>query len=61
MSRLMIETDSPYLTPEPHRGHRNDSRYVPLVAKKIAEVRGMAVEDVERITTENGKKFFGIE
>ena len=61
MSRLMIETDSPYLTPEPHRGHRNDSRYVPLVAKKIAQVRGTAVEDVERITTENGKKFFGIE
>ena len=61
MTRLMIETDAPYLAPEPHRGHRNDSRLVPLVAEKIAAVRRMALSDVERITTENGKKFFGIE
>ncbi len=61
LSRIFIETDSPYLAPEPHRGHRNDSRYVPLVAQKIAEVKGLPVEQVARATLENGKKFFGIE
>lgn len=61
LSRLMIETDSPYLTPEPHRGKRNDSRFVPLVAEKIAQVKGLPLEQVARATTENGKKFFGIE
>jgi TatD DNase family protein len=61
LSRMFIETDSPYLAPEPHRGSRNDSRYVPLVAQKIAEVKGLPVEQVARATLENGKKFFGIE
>lgn len=61
LSRLFIETDSPYLAPEPHRGRRNDSTLVPLVAQKIAEVKGLPVEQVARATLENGKKFFGIE
>lgn len=60
MERIMIETDSPYLTPVPFRGRRNDSSYVRLVAEKIAEVRGMRVEDVAAATMENGKRFFGI-
>ena len=61
MERIMIETDSPYLTPEPFRGKRNDSGYVHFVAETIARVKGMEVEEVIRITTENGKRFFGIE
>lgn len=60
MDRIMIETDSPYLTPEPFRGKRNDSGKVHLVAEKIAQVKGMEPEEVARITLENGLKFFGI-
>lgn len=60
LNRMLIETDSPYLTPVPHRGERNDSSFVGLVAEKIAEVRGMTPEEVARITTENGKRFFAI-
>lgn len=60
MERLMIETDSPYLTPVPYRGERNDSGYVHLVAEKIAEIKGLSYAEVERITAENGKRFFGI-
>lgn len=60
MERIMIETDSPYLTPVPHRGKRNDSGYVRLVAEKIAEIKGITPEEVELITFDNGKRFFGI-
>ena len=60
MDRIMIETDSPYLTPEPFRGKRNDSGYVHLVAEAIARVKGLDVEEVARITLENGKRFFNI-
>lgn len=58
--RLMIETDSPYMTPEPHRGKRCDSTYLPFVAKKLAELRGVSGEEIERLTWNNGKKFFGL-
>ncbi|MCD8144878.1 MAG: TatD family hydrolase [Oscillospiraceae bacterium] len=58
---LMLETDSPYLAPVPYRGKRNDSRNLPLIAAKIAEIKGISVEEVEWVTTENGKRFFGIE
>ena len=60
LDRIMIETDSPYLAPVPYRGRRNDSRYVPLVAKTIAELKGIPLEEVEQITTENAKQFYGI-
>lgn len=60
LERLMIETDAPYLTPVPYRGKRNDSTYVHLVAETIAAIRELPVEEVVRITTENGKRFFGI-
>jgi TatD DNase family protein len=60
MDRIMIETDSPYLTPVPFRGKRNDSSKVGLVAETIAQVKGVDVEEVIRITTENGKRFFNI-
>lgn len=65
IERIMIETDSPYLTPEPERLEkkrvRNSSLFVHRVAEQIAEFKGMTMEEVERITTENGKRFFGIE
>ncbi len=60
MDRLMIETDAPYLTPVPFRGKRNDSTYVRLVAERIAQIKGLAPDEVERITWENGKRFFNI-
>ena len=61
MDRIMIETDSPYLTPEPFRGKRNDSGKVYRVAEVIAQVKGLDVEEIARITLANGKRFFGIE
>ena len=60
MDRIMIETDSPYLTPEPFRGKRNDSGKVHLVAEKIAQVKGLDPEEVARMTLDNGKRFFNI-
>lgn len=61
IDRLMIETDSPYMAPEPYRGRRNDSRYVKYIAQKMAEVKGMDFEELCNITYENGKKFFNID
>lgn len=61
MDRILIETDSPYLSPEPHRGETNTSRNVKFVAEKIAEVKGITLEEVAEITRENAKKIFGIE
>lgn len=60
MDRLMLETDSPYLAPVPHRGHRNDSTLLPFVAEVIGKVKGLSTEEVAAITLENGKRFFGI-
>lgn len=61
LDRIMIETDAPYLSPEPFRGKRNSSRYVYRVAETIAEIRAMSVDEVIAITTENGKRFFGLD
>ena len=61
LDRILIETDCPYMAPEPYRGRRNDSRYVPLVAAKIAELKGISPEEAGSITTENAKRLFGIE
>ena len=60
MDRIMIETDSPYLSPEPFRGRRNDSSRVHLVAEAIARRKGLDPEEVARITLENGRRFFRI-
>ena len=60
MDRLLLETDSPYLSPVPMRGKRNDSRNLQYIAEKIAEVKGCAVEDVARAAYENGRHLFGI-
>lgn len=60
MDRIMIETDSPYLSPVPFRSKRNDSRRLYLMAEKIAEIKGLQADEVARITMENGKRFFNI-
>ena len=60
MERLLIETDSPYLTPEPFRGKRNDPSKVRFTCEKIAEIKGLTLEETAKITLENGKTFYGI-
>lgn len=60
LDRILIETDCPYLTPEPYRGTRNDSRKVKLVAQKIAEIKEKSIEDIAKITYENANRIFGI-
>jgi len=57
---LLIETDAPYLTPEPFRGKRNEPSYLVHTARKIAELRGISIEDLARITTLNAKRLFGV-
>ncbi len=58
LKHLVLETDAPYLAPAPYRGKRNESAYVELVARKLAEVKGCSMEEVARITTENAVKMF---
>ena len=60
MDRILIETDSPYLSPEPFRGKRNDSRNVKLVAQKIADIKGVTIEEVAQKTYENAKRVYQI-
>jgi len=60
MDKILIETDSPYLSPEPYRGKRNDSRNVKYVAQKIAKIKGLALEEVAKITYENAMRIFEI-
>ena len=58
LDRLMLETDSPYLAPEPNRGKRNSALNLPYVAKMIADLKGITPQEVERITDENALKMF---
>ena len=58
MDRILIETDSPYLAPVPHRGKTNNPSFVPFVAKQIAEVKGLSVEAVAEATTANFERLF---
>ncbi len=60
LERLLVETDSPYMSPVPMRGKRNDSTNLVYIINKIAEVKGLAPEEIERITFENGKRLFRI-
>ena len=61
LDRLLLETDSPFLAPVPHRGKRNEPAYVRLTARKIAEVKGVPLDEVLRRTTENAVRLFGLE
>ncbi|GGG24508.1 TatD family hydrolase [Paenibacillus abyssi] len=58
LDRLLIETDAPYLAPHPHRGKRNESAYVTLVAEAAAEIKGKSLEEIAKITTSNAEKCF---
>jgi TatD DNase family protein len=60
MEKIMIETDCPFLAPQAYRGKRNEPAYVVSVAKQVAEVRGITVEDVAMQTTQNAKNLFKI-
>ncbi len=60
IERILLETDCPYLSPEPNRGKRNSSLNLPYVAETIAELKGMTAEEVIRITEENARDFFGL-
>lgn len=60
LEKIMLETDSPYLTPEPFRGKTNEPANVRFVAEKIAELKGISLEDVARITSTNAEHFFNI-
>ena len=58
LERILLETDCPYMAPEPHRGTRNDSSNIPFVIAKIAELKGITEEEVERVTEENAVRLF---
>ena len=60
VDRILIETDCPYMAPEPYRGRRNDSRFVPLVAHKIAELKGLTPQEMGIQTAHNANTLFGI-
>ncbi|MBQ3494429.1 MAG: TatD family hydrolase [Clostridia bacterium] len=59
MNRILLETDCPYMTPVPHRGQTNYPKYITLVAQKICELKNMDIKQLEEITTQNAKNFFG--
>ena len=61
LGRILIETDCPYMAPEPYRGRRNDPSLVPFVAAKIAQLRGLTPEDIGKATSENARRLFRIE
>ena len=60
LDRIMLETDAPYMAPEPYRGKRCDSTMIALSAALIAELKGLTAEQVLDATFENGKRFFGL-
>ena len=60
LDRILLETDSPYLTPAPHRGKRNESSYIPFIAEKLADLTGREISQISEVTTENAVKLFGI-
>ena len=60
LERILLETDSPYLTPVPKRGTRNESAYIPLIAEKLALQKGVDTEEIAAVTTTNARSLFGI-
>jgi TatD DNase family protein len=60
LQHIVLETDSPYLAPLPHRGKRNESSYITLIAQKLSEIYNLPIEEIARITTENSISVFGI-
>ena len=60
LERILLETDCPYMAPEPYRGTRNDSSIIPYVIAKIAELKGITAEEVEHVTEQNARKLFSL-
>ena len=60
VERILLETDSPYLAPVPNRGKRNDSRNLPFIAARVAQIKGMTTDQVAEVTLQNGKKLFDL-
>ncbi|MCP4438051.1 MAG: TatD family hydrolase [Aureispira sp.] len=60
LKHLVLETDSPYLTPHPYRGKRNESAYIKIIAERLAKVKGISLEEVAKATTANAFELFGI-
>lgn len=58
LDRIVLETDSPYLTPTPHRGKRNEPSYIPLIGSRVAEIRNISVDELKSATTQNALKLF---
>ena len=58
LERILLETDAPYLAPVPYRGKRNESAYIPIIAAKIAEVRGISTDEVAAVTTASAQSLF---
>jgi TatD DNase family protein len=61
LERILLETDCPYMAPEPYRGKRNHPGYLPKMAEKLAQIRGIPVEEAIRATMENAKRLYRIE
>ncbi|HKL76030.1 MAG TPA: TatD family hydrolase [Halanaerobiales bacterium] len=60
INKILVETDAPYLTPDPYRGKRNEPLYVKYVAEKISEIKGLSKEEIAKKTTQNAKKVYNI-
>lgn len=60
LENLILETDSPYLSPTPHRGKRNESSYIPIIAQRLADIKDVSLEEVARVTTANAERLFKI-
>ena len=60
LEHIVLETDAPYLAPVPHRGQRNESAFLPLVAAKVAELKGLTFNEVEEATTLNARNLYQI-
>jgi len=61
LTGMLVETDAPYLTPHPHRGKRNEPAYVVHTARKVAEIKGVSLEELAGVTYQNTKNLFGIQ
>ena len=60
LSRIVLETDCPYLPPVPFRGKRNESSYITLICERVAEIKAVSPEEVAEITTDNAMRFFNL-
>ena len=60
LEKILLETDAPYLAPVPYRGRRNESAYLPFIAEKVAQVKGLSLQEIENITTQNAITLFSL-